>query len=168
MLARVGPRQGKRRQVCSRIGRQPRTPSDIAEMKEEKQMEVGRARIWGKQKVMQSNVLICFWSIGYLDQPWPFIFIGWDGLTPQEISFTYLNLQKSLIVLGLLSDRSGSCLTGYSTRPVRPLGQTSYGQFWLSTYAPLFFGKACLPKNNLLDQNCPRAMVNNTSSIHLC
>ena len=53
--------------------------------------------------------------------------------------------------------------------PVRPLGQT--GQTgWHSLLSilvvniyPLFFGKACVPKNTLLDQNCLRAM--NTSAI---
>ena len=31
-------------------------------------------------------------------------------------------------------------------------------QFWSSTYAPLFFGDACIPKNKHLDQNCLRTM----------
>ena len=30
---------------------------------------------------------------------------------------------------------------------------------------PYSFGKACLPKNNLLDQNCLRTIINNTSAI---
>ena len=30
---------------------------------------------------------------------------------------------------------------------------------------PLFFGKDCMPKNTLLDQNYLRAMINNTSAI---
>ena len=30
-------------------------------------------------------------------------------------------------------------------------------------YAPLFFGKTCVPKNAPLDQNCLRAMITNTS-----
>ena len=34
-LVREGPRQGKRALDCSRIGRPPRTPSDVAETKEE-------------------------------------------------------------------------------------------------------------------------------------
>ena len=33
------------------------------------------------------------------------------------------------------------------------------------TYAPLFFGKACVPKNTPLDQNCVRAMITNMSAI---
>ena len=33
------------------------------------------------------------------------------------------------------------------------------------TYAPLFFGKACVPKNTPLDQNCLREMINNTLAI---
>ena len=38
-------------------------------------------------------------------------------------------------------------------------------QFWSSTYAPLFFGKACVPKNTLLDQNCLKSIINDTSAI---
>ena len=49
--------------------------------------------------------------------------------------------------------------------PVRPVC-SGYFQFWSSTYAPLFFGKACVPKNTSLDQNCLRATINNTSAIH--
>ena len=56
-------------------------------------------------------------------------------------------------------------------RPVRPLGAT--GQTgWSSllpilvvNICPLFFGKACVPKNTLLDQNFLRAMINNTLAI---
>ena len=49
--------------------------------------------------------------------------------------------------------------------PVRPVC-SGYCQFWSSTYAPLFFGKACVPKNTSLDQNCLRATINNMSAIH--
>ena len=76
-------------------------------------------------------------SIGLdLNRPWPFIFIGWGGLIPQEIMFTDLNLLRTLITVGFLLDRSGSCRIRYNTRPVRPLGQTGqtgWCQFWLST-----------------------------------
>ena len=56
-------------------------------------------------------------------------------------------------------------------RPVRPPGAT--GQTgWSSLLSilvvdicPLFFGKACVPKNTLLDQNYLKAMINNTSAI---
>ena len=59
----------------------------------------------------------------------------------------------------------GSCRIGYIVKdrsdrleqPVRPVGLDCC-QFWSSTYAPLFFGKACVPKNTLLDQICLRAM----------
>ena len=104
----------------------------------------------------------------YLNRPWPFIFIGWGGLIPQEILFIDLNLWKTLVVLRLYLDRSDrSVPAGQATvpRPVRPLGQTGWCQFWLSTYAPLFFGKACVPKNTLLDQNCLRTMIINASAI---
>ena len=53
-------------------------------------------------------------------------------------------------------------------RPVRPpayTDKTGPWQFWSSTYAPLFFGKACVPKNTLLDQNCLKAMIINASAI---
>ena len=43
--------------------------------------------------------------------------------------------------------------------------QTSLCQFWSSTYAPLFFDKACVPKNTPLDQNYLRVMITNTSAI---
>ena len=39
-------------------------------------------------------------------------------------------------------------------------------QFWSSTYAPMFFGKACVSKNTSLDQNCLRAMINKTSAMY--
>ena len=66
------------------------------------------------------------------------------------------------------SDRSVSCRASYSALPVRPLGQT--GQTGLCHFCcqhmpPCFFGKACLPKNILLSQNCLRAMINTTSAI---
>ena len=44
-LAQEGSHQGKRVQGCSRIGRPPRTPSDVAETKEEQQMSVEKARV---------------------------------------------------------------------------------------------------------------------------
>jgi hypothetical protein len=44
-LAREGPHQGKRAQGYYRVGRPPRTHSDIAEMKEEQLMGVGKARV---------------------------------------------------------------------------------------------------------------------------
>jgi hypothetical protein len=40
-------------------------------------------------------------------------------------------------------------------------------QFWLSIYAPYFFGKACLPKNIFVHQNYLRTMVNNASTIYI-
>ena len=66
----------------------------------------------------------------------------------------------------------GSCRIGYIVtdqsdrlgRPVRPVGLVCC-QFWSSTYAPLFFGKAWVPKNTLLDQNCLKAMIHDTSAI---
>jgi hypothetical protein len=51
-------------------------------------------------------------SIGSLDQPWPFIFIGWGGLAPQENPFTSLNLPGLLVLVG----HGGTGQTG----PVRP------------------------------------------------
>ena len=50
-------------------------------------------------------------------------------------------------------------------RPPEHTDQTGLCQFWSSTYAPLFFGKACVPKNTLLDQNYLKAMINDTSAI---
>ena len=116
-----------------------------------------------------------FWSIGFSNRPWPFIFIWWGGLIPQEILFTDLNLWKTLIVLGLymdLSDRSdlpvrpvGPCRTGHSAST----GQTARSDRLVPILAvnicPMFFGKACLPKNILLSQNCLRSMINTTSAI---
>ena len=74
------------------------------------------------------------WSIGYPNRPWPFIFIGWGGLIPQEILLQDLNLLKSLVVLGFHLDPShrstlpvrpvGCCRTDYSVWSVRPLGRT--------------------------------------------
>ena len=87
------------------------------------------------------------------------------GLVAQEILLQDLNLWKTLVVLGLYLDRSVPAGQATVPRPVRPLGQTGWCQFWLSTYAPLFFGKTCLPKNILLSQNSLRAMINITSAI---
>ena len=48
-----------------------------------------------------------------------------------------------------------------SDRSLRPVG----ANFGCQHMPPLFFGKACLPKNILLSQNCLRAMINTTSAI---
>ena len=48
--AQEGPRQSKRMHGCFRIGRPPRTPSDIMETKEEQEIEVGKVRVWRKDK----------------------------------------------------------------------------------------------------------------------
>ena len=135
----------------------------------------------GKVRAKKSKKIkvVLIWSIGFSNRPWLFIFIGWSGLIPQEILLQDLNLLKSLVVLGFHLDRSdrstlpvrpvGCCRTDYSVRPVRPLGHTGHtGLYCLMpilvvNICPLFFGKACVPKNTLLDQNCLRAM--NTSAI---
>ena len=103
--------------------------------------------------------------------------VGWTY--PARNPITYLNLQRVLVVLGFQVDRSdrsdppvrpvGVARPATWSRQVRPLADTGQTclfnqcQFWSSTYAPLFFGKACVLKNTLLDQNCQRAM--NTSAI---
>ena len=69
--------------------------------------------------MIKNRSCIDFWSIGCLNRPWPFIFIGWDGLIPQEILLQDLNLLKYLVVLGFYLDRSDR-----STLPVRPLDPT--------------------------------------------
>jgi len=77
---------------------------------------------------------------------------------PARNPITDLNLQKVLVVLGFQVDRSDP--------PVRPLSSTGQTglfdqcQFWSSTYAPLFFGDASMPKNKSLNQNCLRTMIN--------
>ena len=58
------------------------------------------------------------WMI--LNRPCPFIFIGWDGFIPQRIPFTYLILQRILITVGLLLDRSDQ-----SDPPIRSVGLLS-------------------------------------------
>ena len=101
-------------------------------------------------------------------------------LTPQEIMFTDLNLLRTLITVGFFLDRSD-----WSDPPVRPVGLLPYplqhqtGQTAWSNRSdrlmpilavniclPLFFGKACLPKNILLNQNCLRATIGNASAIY--
>ena len=47
--------------------------------------------------------------------------------------------------------------------PVRPV--CTAVPILVVNICPLFFGKACMPKNTLLDQKCLRAMINNTSAI---
>ena len=60
----------------------------------------------------------------------------------------------------------GPCRTGHSAST----GQTARSDRLVPILAvnicpPCFFGKACLPKNILLSQNCLRAMINTTSAI---
>ena len=62
----------------------------------------------------------------------------------------------------------GPCRTGHSAST----GQTARSDrsdrlvpILAVNICPLFFGKACLPKNILLSQNCLRAMINITSTI---
>ena len=98
------------------------------------------------------------------------------GLVPQEILLQDLNLWKTLVVLGLYLDRSdrsdlpvGPCRTGHSAST----GQTARSDrsdrlvpiLAVDICPPCFFGKACLPKNILLSQNCLRAIINTTSAI---
>ena len=85
--------------------------------------------------------------------------VGWTY--PARNPITDLNLQRVLVVLGFQVDRSDR-----SDPPVRSLkstGQTGLFyqcQFWSSTYAPLFFGDASMPKNKPMDQNCLKTMIN--------
>ena len=96
------------------------------------------------------------------------IFIGWGQLIPQEILLQDLNLLKALVVLGLYLDWSDR-----SDPPVRTVGRarpTTYRSDWslpilVVNICPLFFGKAYLPKNIILSQNCLRTMINITSAI---
>ena len=96
-------------------------------------------------------------------------------LSRKKILLQDLNLLKSLVVLGFHLDRSdrstlpvrpvGCCRTDYSVWPVRPLGRTGQtGRYCrmpilVVNISPLFFGKACVPKNTLLNQNCLRAIT---------
>ena len=100
--------------------------------------------------------------------------VGWTY--PARNPITDLNLQRILVVLGFQVDRSdrsdppvrpaGVARPATWSRPVRPLSSTGQTglfeqcQFWSSTYAPLFFGDASMPKNKPLDQNCLRTMIN--------
>jgi hypothetical protein len=96
-----------------------------------------------------------------LKRSWPFIFIGWGGLTPQGILLQLEICKDSSILLGLgvhRSDRCGRCRIGYKTphrsdrwgTPVWPAASawSALCQIWVRTYAPLFFSKACCLKNN--------------------
>ena len=56
-----------------------------------------------------------------------------------------------------LTGLTGLCI------PVRPV--CTIVPILVVKICPLFFGKACMPKNTLLDQKCLRAMINNTSAI---
>ena len=107
-----------------------------------------------------------------LNRPWPFIFIGWWGLSRKKSFYR----SKSMKILNYTRTPCGpvrptdqtsrSCQISYRNfgrsdclwTPVRPV-TSSCCQFWLSTYALLFFGKACVPKNTLLDQNCLRSIT---------
>ena len=56
-----------------------------------------------------------------------------------------------------LTGLTGLCIP---VRPVYTVVPILVVNIW-----PLFFGKACVPKNTLLNQNCPRAIITNTSAI---
>ena len=97
--------------------------------------------------------------------------VGWTY--PARNPITDLNLLRVLVVLGFQVDRSDRSDPPVSvarpatwSRPVRPLSSTGQTglfdqcQFWSSTYAPLFFGNASMPKNKPLDQNCLKTMIN--------
>ena len=89
--------------------------------------------------------------------------VGW--IYPTRNPITDLNLQRVLVVLGFQVDQSdrsnppvrpvGVARLATWSRPVRPLlstGQTGLFdqcQFWSSTYAPLFFGDASMPKKQV-------------------
>ena len=106
--------------------------------------------------------------------------VGWTY--PARNPIIELNLQRVLVVLWFQVDRSdrsdppirpadppvrpvGVARPATWSRPVRPLSSTGQTglfdqcQFWSSTYAPLFFGDASMPKNKLLDQNCLRTII---------
>ena len=89
--------------------------------------------------------------------------VGWTY--PARNPITDLNLQRVLVVLGFQVDRYDRSdppvrLVGVArpatwSRPVRPLSSTGQTglfdqcQFWSSTYAPLFFGDASMPKKQV-------------------
>ena len=96
--------------------------------------------------------------------------VGWTY--PAKFLLQDLNLLKTLVVLRFHLDRSGRSVVPdrlQTLRPVRPLERTGQTGLYrllpilVVNICPLFFGKACVPKNTLLDQNCLRAM--NTSAI---
>ena len=76
-------------------------------------------------------------------------------------SFYRSKSTRVLILLGFQVDRCDRqtgrcCQTGYTVQT----GLFDLCQFWSSTYAPLFFGDASMPKNKLLGQNYLRMMIN--------
>ena len=73
--------------------------------------------------------------------------MGWDGLIPQGIPFTDINLQRTLITVGLPLDWSdptvrpvGLCRTGYSA----PTGQTARSD-WSDRLMPILAVNICPP-----------------------
>ena len=156
-------RWGRRTQGCSRVGRSPRTPSIDVETKEEQQI-VDRKKLGQKESKKIKVILI--WSIGFPNRPWPFIFIRWGRLTSQEIMFTDLNLLRTLIVLGLLLDRSDR-----SDLPVRPVGHArpstdaQTGQTaWThrldrSVQVTANFGRQHMPPCSLAKLACQRTLL---------
>ena len=91
---------------------------------------------------------------------------GWTY--PTRNPFYRSKSTKNLILLGLLldrSDRSVSYRAGYSADRLDRSDRPVDANFGCQHMPPCFFGKACLPKNILLSQNCLRAMINITSAI---
>jgi hypothetical protein len=68
-------------------------------MKEEQHDRAGKVREQRNEKV--NTIKIDSIVIYALNRSWPFIFIGWGGLAPQENPFTSLIYQDSSIWLGI-------------------------------------------------------------------
>ena len=107
MLAREGPRQGKRTLGCPRVGRPPRTSSNVAETREEQQLGFGESWVGDTKSrdKIKGKLYLIDWMI--LNRPNPFIFIGRVGLFPQGK------------VLQLVIDSNEESYLNYTGRPVR-------------------------------------------------
>jgi hypothetical protein len=89
-VAREGSVGAAHAGLLYRIGRPPRAPSDIAEMKEEQPVLDWKSLEQINIRKGKTVYWYVFCQLDPLNRSWPFIFIGWGGLGPQENIFTSL------------------------------------------------------------------------------
>jgi len=105
-LTLEGTLQGKYTQDCSRVGRPPRTHSNLSKTKEEQQIMGFKEQGFGdKSKGNKVVDWFCFWLLGCSQSVGALYIYRVGRSCPARNPITDLNLWKSLIALGLYVDR---------------------------------------------------------------